>query len=197
MTNTGTVTRWLDGLRDGDHLAAQKCWEKYFARLVNLARAKLAGKPRTFQDPEDVALSALKSFCLAAKRGKFPKLDDRHDLWHVLVMLTARKTIDALRRNRPNIVTIPRPATGDSSGGLTIDDIVGDEPSPAFAAQVAEQRQQLLDELPDNEIRRIVELKLQNFTNPEIAKIVKRSLATVERKLAIVRKTWKELNPHC
>ena len=30
--------------------------------------------------------------------GRFPELDDRQDLWKVLVMLTARKAVDQLRR---------------------------------------------------------------------------------------------------
>ncbi len=90
MSNNGSVTGWLAALRNGDSIAAQRCWEGYFDRLVRLARAKLAAKRRTLQDPEDIALSALKSFCLAAERGRFPKLDDRHDLWQILVMLTAQ-----------------------------------------------------------------------------------------------------------
>src|SRR5262245_15607738 len=200
MENNGSVTGWLDGLRRGDKVAAQKCWESYFDRLVNLARAKLEGKPRTLQEPEDIALSAFKSFCLAAQKGKFPRLDDRHDLWQVLVMLTHRKTIDALRREhaggRPPIVSLPSPSTGDSSDGVSILDIIGNEPTPAFAAEVAEQKQRLLAQLPNDKFRKIVELKLEGYTNVEIAAELKWSLATIERKLALVRRTWEETNPH-
>ena len=32
-------------------------------------------------DEEDVALSAFDSFCRGAEQGRFPRLDDRDDLW--------------------------------------------------------------------------------------------------------------------
>ena len=37
----GSVTRWIGELKAGDVAAAQPLWERYFARLVQLARAKL------------------------------------------------------------------------------------------------------------------------------------------------------------
>ena len=115
-------------------------------------------------------------------------------------MLTHRKTIDALRREhpggRPPIVSLPSPSAGDSSGGISILDIIGNEPTPEFAAEVAEEKQRLLAELPDDEFRKIVELKLEEYTNVEIAAQVNRSLATVERRLTLVRQIWERSNPH-
>src|SRR5262245_43324907 len=62
MPSAGSVTHWLGLLRAGDHAAAQPLWERYFSRLVGLARAKLQGLPRRAADEEDVALSAFDSF---------------------------------------------------------------------------------------------------------------------------------------
>src|SRR5687768_6855781 len=100
MNGPGAVTGWLDGLRVGDDLAAQRLWEEYFRRLVGLARARLGDRPAGLNDPEDVALSAFDTFCRGVAVGRFPKLNDRHDLWQVLVMLTARKAINAVRREQ-------------------------------------------------------------------------------------------------
>ena len=36
----GSVTRWIGGLRAGDGEAAQALWERYFDRLVRLARKR-------------------------------------------------------------------------------------------------------------------------------------------------------------
>ena len=94
----GEVTLWLERLKAGDQDAAQRLWEGYFARLVGLARKKLGSLPRRAADEEDVALSAFKSFWRGAERGRFPRLDDRDDLWQVLVLITARKAYD-LRRH--------------------------------------------------------------------------------------------------
>src|SRR3954471_22547358 len=43
MTERGSVTGDVRGLRAGDEAAAQRLWEGYFRRLVGLARARLAG----------------------------------------------------------------------------------------------------------------------------------------------------------
>jgi hypothetical protein len=100
MSPEGSVSGWLGQLKDGDPDAAQHLWQRYFARLVGLARARLQGTPRQAADEEDVALSAFKSFCAGVKQGRFPRLDDRDDLWRLLVTLTARKAAHLRRYHR-------------------------------------------------------------------------------------------------
>src|SRR6266571_7040588 len=97
MSDTTSVTIWIHQLRAGNSLAAQKLWEGYFHRLVGLARGKLRTMPRAGADEEDVALSAFDSFFRGVERGRFPQLDDRGDLWQVLLMITERKAIDLLQ----------------------------------------------------------------------------------------------------
>ena len=94
MSSMGSVTAWIEQLRAGNRAAAQRLWERYFSRLVGLARRKLQGLRRGAADEEDVALSAFDSFCRGAEQGRFPRLDDRHDLWQVLLVLTQRKVAD-------------------------------------------------------------------------------------------------------
>jgi hypothetical protein len=96
----GSITHWLDELKAGDPTAAQHLWARYFTDLVRRARARLRKAPRAAEDEEDVALGAFDSFCTAAARGRFPRLDDRDDLWRVLVTLTERKASKLLRRQR-------------------------------------------------------------------------------------------------
>jgi hypothetical protein len=94
MPDKGSVSLWIDRLKGGAGEAAQPLWERYFAHLVALARAKLRGAPRQAADEEDVALSAFDSFCRGVEQGRFPRLDDRDDLWQLLMLLTARKAIN-------------------------------------------------------------------------------------------------------
>src|SRR4051812_20120134 len=91
----GSVSRWLSDLKAGDHAAAQPLWDRYFDRLVRLARAKMkaARGAAAVADEEDAALSAFDSFCAGADRGRFPQLADRDDLWRLLVVITARKVL--------------------------------------------------------------------------------------------------------
>src|SRR5262245_41745629 len=98
MTSDGSVSQWIGLLKEGDRAAAQPLWEAYFQRLVALARAQLRNTPRRAADEEDIALSAFDSFCGRAEKGRFPRLEDRNDLWQVLSVITVRKAIDAMRR---------------------------------------------------------------------------------------------------
>src|SRR5262249_5839209 len=92
----GSVTRWLDPAKAGDGTAARELWHRYFETLVRLARARLRATARTVEDEEDVALSAFDSFLAGAARGRFPRLEDRRDLWRILVTITSRKAADQI-----------------------------------------------------------------------------------------------------
>src|SRR5882724_9359734 len=96
----GSVTCWISRLQAGDAAAAQVLWERYFRRLVGLARKKLQDAPRRAADEEDVAISAFASFCRGAAHGQFPQLADRDNLWRLLVTLTARKALHLQRDER-------------------------------------------------------------------------------------------------
>ena len=187
----GSVTRWLGPLRQGDPAAARQLWERYFQRLMGLARLKLQGAPRRVADEEDVALSAFDSFCRNAERGRFPRLDDRDDLWQLLVLLATRKASDLAEREGRQRRDWRRTAPLDG----TACDPPGEEPDPALAAELAEETGRLLGLLPDDQLRAIALRKLEGFTNEEIAGLVGCSLATVERRLALIRKHWEKELP--
>src|SRR5215472_17341119 len=97
MSGSGSVTALVESLKDGDHEAARLLWQRYYPRLVALARQKLQGAAPRVADEEDAALSAFNSFCRRAELGQFPDLKDRDGLWALLVVLTAHKTADLLR----------------------------------------------------------------------------------------------------
>jgi DNA-directed RNA polymerase specialized sigma24 family protein len=195
MPSEGSVTGWIGQLKVGDPAAAEQLWERYFRRLVGLARKKLRGTRRQAADEEDVALSAFDSFCRGAEHGRFPRLDDRDNLWHLLVVLTARKAWhlrrDEARQKRARVM--PRtdmPAANVEE--FDFEQIVGQEPSPEFAAQVAEKYQLLLGCLADRELETIAVWKMEGFTNGEIAAKLDCSPRTVERKIRIIRGRWQQ-----
>ncbi len=198
MPSDGSVTHWLQQLREGDAAAVQPLWERYFRRLVGLARARLRDAPRRAADEEDVALSAFDSFCQGVEAGRFPQLHDRDNLWRVLVTLTARKAIDHARterrRKRGGGAVLDEAALGDRSGGVAavaaLEDIVGREPTPEFAAELAEECRRLLDTLPDAGLRDVAVWKMEGFTNAEIAERLGCGLRSVERKLRLIRAAW-------
>jgi DNA-directed RNA polymerase specialized sigma24 family protein len=195
MAAEGSVTGWIGQLKEGDQAAAQQLWERYFHRLVGLARKKLRGTKRQAADEEDVALSAFDSFCRGAENGRFPQLDDRDNLWQLLVLLTARKAWhlrrDEARLKRARVVAwADTPAANQEECG--IEQLVGQEPSPEFAARLAEEYQLLLGRLSDRELESIAVWKMEGYTNEEIAAKLDCSLRSVERKLRIIRSRWKQ-----
>ena len=191
MPSSGSVTALLEHLRAGDHAAAQPLWERCYPRLVGLARERLRGTPRRAADEEDVALSAFDSFCRGAEQGRFPRLDDRHDLWQVLLVLTQRKVADLAQhegREKRDWRRAEPIESADPPGAA----LVARDVDPAFAAQFAEECQRLLDALGDDGLRLLAVRKMEGYTNEEIAGLLNCSLATVERRLRLIRREWEE-----
>ncbi|HEX9359606.1 MAG TPA: ECF-type sigma factor [Streptosporangiaceae bacterium] len=198
MTSEGSVSSWIDQLKAGNHAAAQPLWERYFLRLVGLARTKLPEGQRRAADEEDVALSAFDSFCRGAVAGRFPQLTDRDDLWRLLVTLTARKAFDQVRdeyrlkRGGGAVLgqSALRPAGEEAEPGFEW--FVGREPTPEAAAMVAEECRRLLACLKTDELRTIALWKMEGYTNEEIAAKLDCAPSTVERKLQRIRAQWEE-----
>ena len=187
------VTEWIAGLKDGEATAAEKLWEAYFRRLVALARKKLQDAPRRAADEEDVALSAFKSFCLGAEQGRFPQLSDREGLWALLVAITAHKTADYLRHERRQ--KRGGGAQAEQRSAVHLDEIIGQEPTPEFAARIADQLQELLARLDDDLLRTIALGKMEGYTVEEIAARLGCVPRTVKRKLQRIRTLWSDPPP--
>jgi len=193
----GSVTRWIGDLRSGGDSAAQHLWERYFERLVHLARDRLRAGPRGPADAEDAALSAFDSFCRGAAAGRFPRLDDRDDLWALLVTLTVRKAAEHVRRERRlkrgggRVRSEQELGGADPEVGGGLDEVVGSEPTPELAAMMAEQYLHLLERLADETLRRIAAWKLEGYSIEEIAGRLGCGRRTVERKLGVIRSNWR------
>lgn len=198
MASGESVTHWIQQLKEGERGAVQKLWEGYFARLVQQTRQWLRRAPTLAADAEDVALSAFDSFCRRAEEGRFPKLFDRDDLWQLLVVIAFRKACNQIKheaRRQPRNRRVVHASTLKGEGeGQFFADLIGREPDPSLVAQTADEYRELLAKLSNPWLRDIAVWKLEGFTNEEIAVKIGRSVVTVERKLALIRKAWaKEL----
>jgi RNA polymerase sigma factor (sigma-70 family) len=190
------VSRWISQLARGDESAAQRIWERYFHRLVILARGQMDGLPRRVVDEEDVALSAMHSCYRRIAAGQYPELKNREDLWRLLVRIVAHKALDQLRfarRVKRGMGHVRGESTFDSpkdaSQSRGIEQVLGNEPTPELAALTAETCQQLLAQLDDS-LRAVVLYRLEGYSNVEIAEKLGCALRTVERKVALVRQRW-------
>ena len=153
--------------------------------MVELARARLAGFPRRAADEEDVALSAVDSFCRDAAAGRLPRLDDRDDLWRVLFLITGQKALDLVRHE-----SAAKRGGKPGAEAFDIEAIASAEPTPEFAALVAEEFRRLIEMLPDAELRALAVWKMEGHSNEEIAARWGCVPRTVERRLKVIRSLW-------
>lgn len=182
----GSVSHWLEGLREGDSVAAQELWDRYFARLATVAQSRLAHLAREASG-EDIALSAIKSVMLGVREKRYPDLTDRSGLWPLLVTITARKSVSEQRRQLAQ-----KRSRAPECRLQDLQDYIGVEPSPEFAIEVADELERLVWTLDDPSLREVVEKKLGGCTNEEIAEELGCSKRTVIRKLKLIRQEWRD-----
>ena len=137
-----------------------------------------------------MALSAFRQFLPPRRRGQFPQLHDRDDLWQLLFVLTVRKAINLVhfegRQSRGGRCV----QSLQDLEALGADQILSTEPSPELAAQMTEECQRLITKLGDETLRAVALWKMEGYTNMEIAGKLGCVEQTVERKLRAVRQVW-------
>jgi len=186
-------------LVDGNEEAAARLWERYHQRILELARAKLRGQPRRVADEEDVALEAFDSFYRRAQQGGLSRCKDRGDLWRLLVAITVRKVVDHFKHEQRKKRGGGR-VFGESDFPLLepgeevrlSNMVTSEEPSPELAAQLVDQYNRLMALLPDDQSRLIARLKLEGYTEAEIAAKIQRVTRTVRRRIEVIRRIWRE-----
>lgn len=192
----GSVSFWLGQLKGGDHEAARHLWQRYFQSLVRLAKKQIAdGLGRSF-DEEDVALSAFDSFVRGVNKKKFPQLDDRNDLWRLLLVITLRKAADQAtretRQKRGGGKVLGETELSGENSGFQLANILAEEATPEVGMMLREQFLRLLDALKDPQLKAIALHKMDGFTDAEIADLQDCARRTVVRKLGVIRKLWSE-----
>ncbi len=172
----------------GDEQAADELFCRYVARLTILARSRLAPKMASRTDPEDVVLSAYRSFFISAREGRFC-LTRSGDLWRLLVSITMHKLHRQVRRHSAT----KRSVTTEESLTLTPEEQLplSRDPSPEEAIESADQLQFLLSRL-DPFSRRVLELRLQEEPLSTIAAETGRSERTVRRMLRAIKQRLTE-----
>jgi DNA-directed RNA polymerase specialized sigma24 family protein len=167
-------------------------------RLVGRARHRLKAVRLRGVDAEDIALAALHSAFDAISKGRFPRLNDRRDLWQVLITLVDRRFADERRRHfaqrrtpgaAPAEERPPRPDGGEKVRG-DMDDLISEDPTPEFAVMFQEELLLRLQQLPKPELREIAVAKMEGWTNEEIAQRLNCVVRTVERRLEMIREIW-------
>jgi DNA-directed RNA polymerase specialized sigma24 family protein len=190
----GSITHWIGVLKGGDGRAAAPLFERYYERIVALARARLRGAGGPIADEEDAAVSVFVDLFVGAPLGKFPLLDDRDDLWGLLAVITARKAADLKkrqgRRKRGGNRIVHACDLDDEGRAGVMEQAAGREPIAEFTVMMAEECQRRIDALKDDVLRDVAMLRLEGFSDGEIAERLGCSRRTVMRKVKLIRLAW-------
>lgn len=196
--NNNEITLWIKQLDQETPEAFERVWQHFYERLVEYSARKLKAAPRREADEEDIAVSAMHSLHRGLQEGRFPVLRNRDDLWKVLLTIAGAKANQQMRRQltqkrgggdvRGESVFLV--ASDEARQGLA--NFAGAEPTPEFAELISIECEERLDQLPDDVLRQIALLKLQGYSNEEIAEQIPCALRSVERKLARIRGIWTE-----
>ncbi len=189
------AARWqrlIDGLRTGDQRVLQEFCELYAGPLEVLADQRLANRLRSRVGPEDVVQSVCRTFLRRMRVGEF-QLPDSESLWRLLCTITLVKIREQARLHQRlkrdlgrEIPIASLAASGEEPGGP----LIASAPTPIEAAAFADQFALLIDSLDDEESR-LVDLKLQQYTNDEAASQLGCSERTVRRLLKRVQERLK------
>jgi DNA-directed RNA polymerase specialized sigma24 family protein len=189
------VVSWTERLRRGDPLVLQAFWATFYPHLIALARKALRGAPRGISDEEDVAFSAFDSFVREVQQGHFPPLNDPDALRDLLLEII-KEEVTLLKRHQRRDTRgggkdrLKRGLAAASTLTTDMNLIAGAEPTPEMAVQLADEWRRLLDAQSNETLRSVARLKLEGYTNEEIAGKLGRTVQMIERKWRVIRQLW-------
>lgn len=200
IVTNGSITKQIEKLKDDDDRIAQEAFHDIYQRcfdwLVGVARNVLDGYPRGAADEEDAVQSGLMAFFCGVREDRFPKLNNRKNLWSLLVTIIERKAINQRNQQRAKKRGEGR-VRGDSAFGYGSDHVgaqpAAPDPSPVTTAEIREKMDYLFSLLDDETVRQVALMKLEGYRNRDIAKKLGVVERTIERKLNYVRSRWSEL----
>jgi DNA-directed RNA polymerase specialized sigma24 family protein len=201
LDDAGWEARLLESLKAGDEMAALQVWALYRTRLEALVRHRLGiSRIRCLENEEDLALSTFHCLIAGAASGQFSEFRTLKDLWKLLAAIARRKSKsqkahaqrlkrggDGGQRDDPSPPG-RLPAVENGSPMVPVDR----EASPSDQALLADLKEYFLEQLRDDTLRKVAELRLDGHSNREIAGQLGCSERTVERKLERIRWVWIE-----
>lgn len=187
----GSITRFFQRARSGEDAAVEELWDRYFPRLLGLARRTLGRHYQAATGPEDIIQSAFLSFWKRARVGEFSAWITRNDVWNLLAKITVRKVRQTVRREDAEKrgsgqVTNETDLPAASDQPFSLENAVAALPTAELDCCCEEYLSAL-----DDDTRAVVLLKMMGYKNYEVAESLGFTETKVERKLRKARDRWK------
>ncbi|MBX3438257.1 MAG: protein kinase [Planctomycetaceae bacterium] len=180
----------LSSWQCGDQHAAQILVRRFMVRLTALARSRLSQKLARRLDPEDIVLSAWRSFFVAAGNHRVAVPAD-DNLWPLLVTMTLRKLHRQATRQSALQRDVDAEVRFDLKEGWQ--NVVSREPSPEEAALVVDEVESLMSMLAHTD-RDVLARLLQGEGPTEIATALGCSERTIRRSVQKIRERFEQLH---
>ncbi len=194
-----SVSRLLAQLSAGEEQSVTPLWERFYEQLVRFADKTLGDVPRSLRDEDDIATSVFFSIVRAGRAGRLDDLQDRSDFINLLAAMTRQKVVDYIRyqtarkRGGGEVRTTSLSVADDGLLDLLADEIA----APEIMASIRDSLEHIFSMLEKRghpECREMATLKMQGYTNEEIAEMMECAPVTVKRKLELITNAWKREN---
>lgn len=185
----------IDGFRSGDEQVLQQFYAKYGPLLHKIANNRQSPATHRRFDADDVVQSTFRTFFRRARIGYF-QFEDNQRLWNLLCAITLTKLREKLRHHSRQSRSIQREIhpDGESAGDGGAGDgyLMPSADRSAAAVDFADEFENVIGDLSDSE-RQLIELKLADRTNDEVAEVLGVSDRTVRRMLQRVQGRFEDL----
>jgi len=192
VEDTGSVSNWLKELKTGDQNAVEAIWNRYYQRVVEFAIRKMKINPDRAIDGEDIAQLTMHRFCLNATSGNYPDLDDRQQLWDILVVYTLNRIRKHLREcNRTKRSGMHR-VVFEFKRSQVLQDLRSPEAPTIMADMVQSWLDRLDREDPSGQLKQIAIWSMEDISGSEIARIMKKRKSAILQQIRLIRLLWEE-----
>jgi RNA polymerase sigma factor (sigma-70 family) len=190
-SEVGSVTSDVAALKRGDEEAVRRLWDRYFPLIVKLARKRFRANRRgaVAEGPTDAAALAFHQLCdEIAQQSASISAPNREEFFRNLANRTRSRVIDILRRES----AAKRGGLLNIDGEMSFEEFASAIQTPAHLVIDRDDCDRFLESLNDEVLRKIVQLRQEDYTIAEISEHLNCSEATVNRKMKRIRELWEE-----
>lgn len=187
--NDEDFAKTIEGLQTADPVQLAEFWDRFGPMLMCLAEKNLSPGVKRRLGPEDIAQSACRSFLRRARDRQY-QLDDSDSLWRLLCVITLTKVREKTRFHFRQKRGVQFEVVLDEKASIACREAA--EIDPAQLAEFNDFLSAVLESL-DEEEQSMLELRLQHYTQEEIAERLGCSERTVRRILKRVQRNFEKI----
>lgn len=186
----------LEGLRTGDGDSCRLFWQQYGASLEAIAAQQLSGRLRRRVGADDIVQSVFRTFFRRISSGQFD-LPDSDSLWRLMCAITLTKARRAARHHHQKKRGLGVEHSLSAGEGMQLNPAQDwgvrefvDESQ--LDIDLADELQSLLRQLGEEECM-VLELKMNNLDNEQVAAKLGCSERTVRRLVKNIQDRWESM----